>query len=86
MAMNFDALGERMFAGLFVEADPVKDLVIRLGTDRLKDNESKRDIRNIKFVDKLDRKIQKATRADGSSSLDVDTLAGYRRMIKKYSS
>jgi hypothetical protein len=86
MALNFDQIGQGIVEGLFAREDPTKEILFKAVDNRLKQADKDYDRDSVEFVKELNGYIAEATQPDGSIALDAETLAGYRRLIVKYSS
>lgn len=89
MALDMQGIGERLIGELLSGSEGMSSaqLVNKLVDDKLQDNGIARDERKVAFIEKINSKISEATDpATGTCTLDAESLAGYRRLIVKYSS
>ena len=80
MALNFDSIGQQMIEGLFAQENPANQVVMQLVEDKLKTNTKAYDRDSVLFVDELNQRII------DNPNADPETVAGWRRLIVKYSS
>lgn len=80
--IDMNALGERLIGDLLSGSEGMStaQLVNKLVDDKLKANGKEYDRDSVLFVDELNARIE------SNPNADAETIAGWRRMIVKYSS